>query len=187
MPYSSPQQVREEIEELAPLYQHLAGSDFEREDLDRADLASSRSEVRRFSSVGYIPSEAVSGDGYPLTLLSGSILPHFGGGTRSSRASRLKKFSPHAWSEIGRADAERLGLSEGNTVKVTSPFGEVTTTIRITETLPQGMIFMPISFAESPVNELFGMELDPRAKTPSLKKCVVRLERINADGRGDDS
>ena len=63
-----------------------------------------------------------------------------------------------------------------------SPAGEVTTTVRITETLPSGMLFMPISFPESPVNELFGIVLDPRAKTPSLKACAVRLERISTNG-----
>jgi len=37
---------------------------------------------------------------------------------------------------------------------------------------------MPISFPESPVNELFDIKLDPRSKAPFLKSCAVRLERI---------
>ena len=121
-------------------------------------------------------------DGYPLTLISGSILHHFGSGTRSLRASRLSKFSPHAWVEINEIDAEHLGFSDGDAVKVVSPVGEVATTVRTTDTLPSGVLFMPISFTESPVNELFGVTLDPEAKTPSLKQCAVRLERISADG-----
>jgi len=190
MPYSSPQQVRDEIEELVPLYQRLDYADFETEDTDWADLESDRLGARRlyqgpfpsgfgrFSPVEYIPPTNVPEDGYPLTLLSGSILHHFGSGSRSSRASSLKKFSPHAWVEIGEADAKHLGFSDGDTVKVISPVGEVTTTVRVTDTLPSGMLFMPISFPESPVNELFSIVLDPRAKTPALKGCAVRLERI---------
>jgi formate dehydrogenase major subunit len=84
--------------------------------------------------------------------------------------------------EIGEADAKHLRFSDVDVVKVVSPIGEVTTTVRITDTLPSGMLFMPISFPESPVNELFGITLDPRAKTPALKRCAVRLERISADG-----
>ncbi|MFC1932416.1 formate dehydrogenase subunit alpha [Chloroflexota bacterium] len=194
MPYSSPQQVMNEIEEVVPFYQRLAYSDFEREDLDWADLEGDRLRTRRlykgpfpsgfgrFSSVEYIPPTNISGDGYPLILLSGSILHHFGSGTRSSRASRLKKFSSHACVEMSEADAKHLGFSDGDAVKVISPIGEVTTIVTVTETLPSGMLFMPMSFPESPVNELFGIALDPQAKTPSLKTCAVRLERISTDG-----
>jgi len=80
------------------------------------------------------------------------------------------------------ADAEHLGFANGDMVKVVSPEGEVTTTIKVTDTLPLGMLFMPISFPESPVNELFGIALDPEAKTPALKQCAVRLERTSTDG-----
>ena len=41
---------------------------------------------------------------------------------------------------------------------------------------------MPMSFPESPVNELYDIALDPKAKSPALKGCAVRLERIGTDG-----
>jgi len=194
MPYSSPQQIMDEIEELVPLYQRLAYSAFEKEDLEWADLESGRLGTRRlykgpfpsgfgrFSLVGYTSPTNVSGDSYPLTLISGSILHHFGSGTRSLRASRLRKFAPSTWVEISNADAKHLGLSDGDVVKVVSPVGGVTTTVRLTETLPSGMLFMPMSFPENPANQLFSIALDPRAKTPSLKRCTVRLERTTTDG-----
>ena len=194
MPYSSPQQVMSEIEELVPLYQRLAYREFETEDLDWADVESGRLGARRlyegpfpsgfgrFSPVEYTPVVIPAGDGYPLTLISGSILHHFGSGTRSLRASRLRKFSPQAWVEISEADAKQFGFSGGDAVNVISPVGEVATNIRIVDTLPSGMLFIPISFPESPVNELFSIALDPRAKTPALKACAVKLERINTDG-----
>jgi len=194
MPYSSPHQVKDEIDRLVPFYQRLAHHDFETEDLDWADLESERSGARRlyegpfpsgfgrFSPVEYTPPKTASRDGYPLILLSGSIPQHFGSGTRSLRASRLRSFSPSAWLEVSQADAEHSGYSNGEGVRVVSPAGEVTTTVRITENLPPGMVFMPMSFPESPVNELFSIDLDPRVKTPSLKSCPVRLERIDKDG-----
>jgi predicted molibdopterin-dependent oxidoreductase YjgC len=194
IPYSSPQQIMDEIEDLVPLYQNLTYSYFEREDLDWIDLASDHLGARRlykgsfpagfgrFSQVEYTPPTSAPNDGYPLTLLSGSILHHFGSGTRSLRASRLKKFSSHAWVEISEVDAKHLGYSGGDLVKLVSPAGEVTTKISVTDTLPSGTLFMPISFPESPVNELFGIALDPQAKTPSLKTCAVRLERTSTNG-----
>jgi formate dehydrogenase alpha subunit len=194
MPYTSPQQIMDEIEELVPMYQNLAYSDLEREDLDWIDLTGEQLKARRlykgsfpsgfgrFSPVEYTPPTAASDDGYPLTLLSGSVLHHFGSGARSSRALRLKKFSPRSWIEISEVDAKHLKLRNGDAVKVVSPAGEVTTAVKVVDTLPQGMLFMPISFPESPVNELFGISLDPRARTPSLKSCAVRLERTDTNG-----
>jgi len=190
MSYSSLQEVRNEIEELVPFYEHLTSADLEKEDVDWAGLESDSVRTRRlykgpfpsgfgrFSPAEYTPPTELSGDGYPLTLLSGSILPHFGSGTRSLWASRLKEFSPPSWVEVSQDDAKHLGLGDGDPVRVASSVGELTTTVRVTGSLPSGLLFMPISFPESPVNELFDIKVDPRSKAPFLKSCAVRLERI---------
>ncbi|TET75255.1 MAG: formate dehydrogenase subunit alpha, partial [Dehalococcoidia bacterium] len=75
-------------------------------------------------------------------------------------------------------DARHVGISQGDEVKVISPVVEVTAVAKFTDTLPEGMIFMPISFPSTPVNQLFGTTLDPQAKTPALKACAVKLERV---------
>jgi len=190
MPYSSLQEAMNEIEELVPFYEHLTSADLEKEDVDWAGLESESVRTKRLyrgpfpsgfgrlSPAEYTPPTELSGNGYPLTLLSGSVLPHFGSGTRSLRAWRLKEFSPHSWVEVGRDDAKHLGLGDGDPVKVASPVGESTTRVRVTGSLPSGLLFMPISFPDSPVNELFDIKLDPRSKAPFLKSCAVRLERI---------
>ena len=175
MPYSSPQEVMAEIQELVPLYRRPANANSPAQ--DRAD-----SEGARFFPVEYVPPPDTSADRYPLTLLTGSILHHFGSGTRSSRSSRLKKFSPQAWVEVSAPDAAELGLKDGDEVRVASAVGQINTAVRLNGTLSRGIIFMPISFPESPVYELFGIDLDSEAKTPSLKSCAVRLERISQHG-----
>ncbi|HEY90422.1 MAG TPA: molybdopterin-dependent oxidoreductase, partial [Dehalococcoidia bacterium] len=194
MPYNSPRQVMNEIEELVPFYRHTKPhTSLEKEELEWAEPDSGSMERRRlykglfpsgfwrFSPVQYNPRPVNPGDGYPLTLVTGSVLPHLGSGTRSQMASRLKRFSPHSWVETTKADASSNGFSDGDDVRVVSPAGAVTTTIRITHTLPAGTLFMPISFPESPVNALFDLVLDARTKAPSFKSCAVRLERINND------
>ena len=79
--------------------------------------------------------------------------------------------------EIGESDANQAGIGQGDEVRVISPLGEVVSVARLTNSLPQGVIFMPNSFPATPVNQLFDIALDPRAKTPALKACAVRLER----------
>jgi len=94
----------------------------------------------------------------------------------------LSRFSPTAYLEISGVAAAELGIGDGDTVKVTSAQGELSTTAKVSNTLPRGLLFMPISFPDSPVYELFGTVLDPQAKAPALKTCAVRLERTAGNG-----
>ncbi len=190
MPYSSPQQVMDEIERLVPLYEGISYADLDAKSLHQAEMGGNHLETRRifggqfltgfarFSPVEYVPHIEEAKDDYPFALLTGTILQHFGTGTRSSRAWRLKKFSPQPFLEIGRSDAEKLGIGHGDEVKAISPVAELSATAKITDTLPEGTVFLPLSFPESPATRLFNIELQPKSKTPSLKLCNVRIERV---------
>ena len=194
MPYTSPQQVMDEIEEMVPFYHHFAYTDVDTTGLDLSEVDGSTPGTRRlykglfpsgfgrFSPVEYIPPQDVATDGYPFTLMVGSSRYHFGAGSRSSRSARLKRFSPEAFLEISAADAKDLGIGDGDKVKVISAQGELLTSARISDTLPRGLLFMPISFPASPVYELFSTIIDHRTKAPALKSCAVKLERIAGNG-----
>jgi formate dehydrogenase alpha subunit len=182
MPYSSLQDVMGEIEELVPSYE--AYTDSERQD-ELAYGETGRTHGRqllkgfaRFSPVEYTPQAGERKSDYPFTLLTGTTLYHFGTGSRSCRSLRLKKFSPEAFVEIGESDAKKLAIADGEKVKVISAVGEVTAMVKITGTLREGMLFMPVSFPETPVNELFDIVLNPETKAPSLKACSVKIEKL---------
>jgi len=188
LPFSSLQQVIDEMEEIAPKYHAYADSARRYQaglpplETSHSNKVQSSKENARFSPVDHTKQEVeVNGD-YPFNLLTGTTLYHFGSGTRSSRAWRLKKYSPEPFVEIGESDAKELKITQGDTVKITSPAGEVTTTTRITDTLPDRTIFMPVTPAEAPVNNLFDIVLDPEAKTPSFKSQKVRIERVKLNG-----
>jgi formate dehydrogenase major subunit len=194
MPYASHQEVMEEIEDMVPFYRHVAYADTDSMGMDWGDVESSTPGTRRlhkglfpsgfgrFSPVEYTSPQDVAADGYPFTLMAGSSRYHFGAGSRSSRSSRLSRFSPAACLEISDVDAAELGIANGDTVKVASAQGGLSTTAKVSNKLPPGLLFMPISFPDSPVYELFGAVLDPQVKAPALKTCAVRLERTAGDG-----
>jgi len=183
LPFSSLQDVTSEIEEVVPSYETYTSAE-KQDDLayGEAGHTSGRSLLKgfaRFSPTEYISRAGERESDYPFTLLTGATLYHFGTGTRSSRARRLKKFSPRSFVEICGPDAGKLAASDGDEVKVISAAGEVTTTVKITDTLRKGMAFMPLSFPDTPVNSLFGIALEPETKAPSLKACSVRIEKIS--------
>ena len=194
MSYLSPQQVMDEIQDLVPLYEGISYKDLELIGTHRAEAHRERLPNRRlykgqfpsgfgrFTTVQYEPRAEMTEDGYPLTLLTGSVLYHSGSGSRSSRSQRLGEFASTAYVEVGEQDAGRLGVSQGDMVRVTSPVGELDAVAKLTDRLPGGTVFMPFSFAHTPVNRLFDVALDPQAKTPALKACHVKLERVQLDG-----
>jgi formate dehydrogenase alpha subunit len=181
-PFSSLQDVTSEIEELVPSYE--AYPDSERQDelaYGETGHTYGRQLLKgfaRFSSIEYIPQAGKRKPDYPFTLLTGTTLYHFGTGNRSSRAWRLRKFSPRSFVEICESDARNLVINDGEDVKVISAVGEVITVVKIRDTLRKGMLFMPFSFPETPVSELFDIVLDPETKAPSLKSCRVKIEKL---------
>jgi formate dehydrogenase alpha subunit len=194
MPYTSPQQVMDEIEEMVPFYRHFAYTDVDKVGLDLSEVGGNTPGTRRlhkglfpsgfgrFTSVEYIPPQDIATNEYPFTLMVGSSRYHFGSGSRSSRSARLSRFSPEAFLEISPADAKDSGLSDGYKVKVVSAQGVLLTSAKVSDTLPAGLLYMPISFPASPVYELFSTIIDQRNKAPALKLCAVKLERIAENG-----
>jgi formate dehydrogenase alpha subunit len=195
LPYASPAAVMEEIEEMVSFYRQPTDSETEALGME-ADNAGGHppgtrrlykglfpSGFGRFSPVEFSPPRDGAKADYPFTLLTGSGRFGFGGGARSSRSSRLRRFCPEARLEINPADAEALGIASDDPVKITSAHGELTATAQLGLALPPGHLFMPIAFPESPVYGLFATALDPQTRAPALKSCAVRLERIPAHDR----
>jgi anaerobic selenocysteine-containing dehydrogenase len=89
----------------------------------------------------------------------------------------LNLLKPEGTVEINPADAEKLGIADGDMVRVGSRRGELTARAKVTEASPVGVVFMTFHFAESPANLLTNPALDPVAKIPEYKVCAVRVEK----------
>jgi formate dehydrogenase (NADP+) alpha subunit len=180
MPYASVAAVREEIGAAVPFYRHGAVVDPEAgiQGSTPSPATSRRlyngafpSGFQRFTPVPWEPPPGAAKD-YPLTLITGSARPHFGGGTRSQRSVRLRRFAPAASVQITPRDAGRLGIREGDTVKLISAHGEIKVCAMLSDTLPESTLYLPHGFPDAPVNRLFGV---------IAKSCRVRIERSDPD------
>ncbi len=72
-------------------------------------------------------------------------------------------------------DAMRLGISEGDEVKVSSIRGALTATVMFAE-LNHKTVFIPLSHKE--VNYLTDDKLDPKSKEPDYNHSAVKIEKI---------
>ena len=134
-----------------------------------------------FSAIDYRPSEEIPDEEYPFILTTGRRFAHYHTRTMTGRCESLHKEFPRPITQINFLDADKMGLKEGDRVKVISRRGEVETFVRPGDIVPEGAIFMDFHFAEANSNVLLGTSLDPISKTPDYKVCAVRIENLNGD------
>ncbi len=130
----------------------------------------------RFHPVDYLPPAEPPDPEFPLVLTTGRILQHYHTGSMTRRVGGLDYLAPEERVEIHPLDAARLGIRDGDCVRITSRRGSVTARAWITARPRPGLVFMTFHFAEALGNELTISALDPVARIPEYKVCAVRLE-----------
>jgi nitrate reductase NapA len=130
------------------------------------------------------PAEATNQE-YPLWLSTGPVLEHWGTGSMTQRIPTLHQAAPRAYLEMNRDDAAKLGITSGDTVRVSSRRAsmEIEARIDYRSQLPRGQIFVP-SFDEGhPVQRLMLDSFCPLSGQPDTTTCAVRVERSGGRGR----
>jgi ferredoxin-nitrate reductase len=144
----------------------------------------------------YQPPHEEPGKDYPFRLTTGRTVYHFHTRTKTARTPQLQNAAPEAWVEICPSDAERLGIGEGDVVRVESPRGGMEAKVRISS-IREGVVFTPFHYGywdepegDGPdgrpraANELTITEWDPVSKQPLFKVGAVNVTRIaDADGK----
>ncbi len=123
------------------------------------------------------PAETIN-DEYPLWLTTGRRLQSYHTHTQTGRAGGMDYFLPGESLEIHPHDVTRLGLTDGEACRMTSPRGTVDIIVKATTKSPPGTVFASFSFKDTPVNALTGSGYDPTTHTAELKVCPVRVESI---------
>jgi formate dehydrogenase alpha subunit len=132
----------------------------------------------RFRPLKYIPPAEMPDEDYPLILSTGRSLYHFHTGTMTRKVAGLNAIEPEAAVLINPEDASRLGINQGDKVKISSRRGEVIVKAEVTDSFAPGVVFMTFHFAESAANILTNPKLDPVSKIPELKVSAVRVEKL---------
>jgi formate dehydrogenase (NADP+) alpha subunit len=190
--FENQDQIMQEIASLTPIYQ---GITYERiddvglqwpcrslEDPGTVWLHSEKFATKdgkgQFKPLSYRPPFETPDDDYPLTLTTERSLYHFHTGTMT-RKGGLDDIRGEEWVEMNPVDAEKLGIEDGQRVKVTSRRGKVEAKAVVTEVSPPGVVSMTFHFAESPTNVLTSPAIDPVAKIPETKVCAIKVEKIS--------
>ncbi|WP_090003750.1 molybdopterin oxidoreductase family protein [Lentzea albidocapillata] len=142
------------------------------------DYQARRPDGRAFlKAAEYTPAPEQPSDEYPFLCTTGRSVYHFHSRTKTRRAPELQKAAPDPWVELSPADADELGLSEGDVVRVESERGFVEVPVRIGR-CRDGVVFLPFHYGFQAANELTPTEWDPVSKQPLFKISTVRIRRV---------
>lgn len=125
----------------------------------------------------YKESQELPDEEYPFILMTGRILYHYNAAAMTSRSQGLMDISGEGFIEINIKDAQRLGISDGEQIKISSRRGEITAKARVGRKVSEGETWMPFHFPDSPVNMLTNAALDEFARIPEYKVCAVKIEK----------
>lgn len=112
---------------------------------------------------------------YPFMLNSGRLLYHYHTGTMSRRTKVLRDFIDTPFVLMHPNDAVKYGFENGEKVTLKSKRGELKTTLRVSDEVLEGELFMPWHFNESQVNRLTRDELDPYSRIAPFKLSAVKV------------
>ena len=130
------------------------------------------------SAVEWQPPAEEPDEEYPFIFTTGRVLYHFHTGSMTRRSEGLDAIFPDPVVEINAADAIRLGVVDGQPVRISSRRGMVEAAALVSSMTDPGVVFMPFHFAEAAANKLTIAALDPTGKIPELKVCAVKVEAV---------
>lgn len=125
----------------------------------------------------YAPAAEMPDAEYDLWLSTGRVLEHWHTGSMTRRVPELYRAMPDAWLYMHPDDAKKRGLQRGDTVKVMTRRGEVSTKVetRGRNKPPQGLVFMPFFDEHRLVNKLTLDATCPISKETDFKKCACKV------------
>ena len=187
--FTSPEAIREEIRQLWP-----AGAGVSYRRLEHGGLqwpcpdeqhpgttvlhadsfpAGKRTSLPRIS---FSPSPAGVSAEYPFVLITGRTLQQYNAGTMTGRTDH-QMLRRTDLLDICPADAERLGIGEGDLVQVRSQYGAAVLPAHLTAMVAAGALFATFHDTSRFVNYITGPLGDQPMLTPEYKVTAVRLTK----------
>lgn len=131
-----------------------------------------------FVTVPFTPPAEVTSDEYPFILTTGRNLYQYHSGSMTRRVRAIEKHAGEAYVELNLADGQRMGIANGDKIRIRSRRGKLEIKARISRRVSEGTVFIPMHYREAAANVLTNDALDPVVKIPELKVCAVSVEAI---------
>ena len=132
-----------------------------------------------FVQTPYVPTDEKANRKFPLLLTTGRILSQYNVGAQTRRTSNVE-WHPEDLLEIHEADAAERGIGDGDWVALNSRVGETHMRARITDRVPQGVVYTTFHHPESGANVVTTENSDWATNCPEYKVTAVQIRPANA-------
>jgi len=133
-----------------------------------------------FHPVDWRPSAEMPDEEYPIILTTGRVVSHFLSGTQTRRIGALLDQYSQPLCEMHPKLAEKLGIAEGDFVKVESRRGHVVVRAQIVKTIRPDTVFVPYHWPlDRSANNMTIRAIDPISNIPEYKICAVRVMKTD--------
>ena len=126
--------------------------------------------------VEFHPTREVATPQYPFLLMTGRSLYQFNAGTMTGR-TRNNELRPGDVLDISPADASRMAIRNGESVRVTSRYGSTTLPARLNSAVQEGHLFATFQRPDVLLNAVTGTGRDAVTGTPEYKVTAARIDR----------
>jgi assimilatory nitrate reductase catalytic subunit len=148
--------------------------------LDRFPTPDGRARLVAVDHLG--PQDDVREDA-PLYLVTGRVLQHYQSGAQTRRVAPLAAAVPAPFVEVHPLLARRLGVTDGQPLRLTGARGTVTASARVTDRVRPDTVFMPFHWSGAgSVNRITNDATDPVSGMPEFKVCAVDVAAAPAAG-----
>ncbi|MEU1395857.1 molybdopterin oxidoreductase family protein [Micromonospora zamorensis] len=132
----------------------------------------------RFHAVDHRPAAEEVCSAYPLHFTTGRVLAQYQSGTQTRRVPALRRAAPEAFVELHPDLAARLGIDDGDPVRVTSRRGELCAPARLSAGIRPDTVFAPFHYpGAGRANSVTNDAVDPISGMPEFKICAVRVAK----------
>ena len=193
-PHLTPAQIMEEISSLTPSYGGISHARLDSEELHGQGLqwpcpspehpGTPILHVGQFSRgrglfapYAYVPSMELPDESYPFLLMTGRILYHYNACAMTDKTPEIVEIAGGSFLELNDQDAARLGIADGDTIRVSSRRGAIETTARVSGKTSPGECWMPFHYLEGNCNWLTNAALDRIARAPEYKVCAIQITK----------
>ena len=132
-----------------------------------------------FTVVEHDPPVEMPDADYPFQLTTGRRLDAFNTGVQSGGFT--SPLTRGETCDMSPEDGDRLGVSDGDSVRVSSRRGSVVAPVRIDRNLRSGLVFMTFHYQDQVRTNVLTIDAtDPKSGTAEFKACAVRIEPVRA-------
>jgi len=187
MDYPSSSQIMDEIAATTPTF---AGVSFDRLDAEGSvqwpcnDAAPHGTRIMHvdgfvrgkghFVDTPFVPTDERTNRKFPLILTTGRILSQYNVGAQTRRTPNVQWHHEDVV-EIHVHDAETRGIADGQPVTITSRVGETVLRARISDRVPQGVVYTTFHYPGSGANVVTTEYSDWATNCPEYKVTAVEL------------